>query len=703
VARPADAAALIERRRGAQAERARLAEARWGRFQAASRQRDAARGARRLPPSMQRLLARAKTPGRVLLLARSGVWDDDIAVSLGSMPGPAAALGDYVRAGPDATQQPRALFDQSWYLDRAPALAGSRWPLLAHYLVVGDSHNLSPHPLFDGPAYRARHGAEMSAARLTTLEHFLFKGAAEGAAPHALFDPRFYVGQSEDVAASGENPLVHYLRIGWREGLEPHPLFAGAWYLEQNPHVRDTGVAPLLHYVTAGAAEGLSPHPLFDPAWYGKQRYGAFRGDPLTDFLKIGARALRSPTPLFQPRSYLEQEGGSPAARANPLLHYLTRGAYAGLSPAPDFDEAGYFAAHPEAADAAGSALDHWTRHRGERPAPARAISAEALFSDLRDARSPEPDAYDNAAYEALRPVGRAGPAEPVRVIAFRRTTAPDWLAVAGALPNFRGHVQPRLPADGFTDPADPAALARDAALAERYGLAAFCHEVADGKAVAAVCAKDAPAFPFCLAWAGPAELRKAIAALAPAFAAPQAIRVDGRPVLVLPATAKAAAWRKAADLFLVQRGGAPDPDFDGWLPDPALDHAPEGPVGAAINPDFRGQVHDHLAVVRERLGQPLPPNAIPLVIAGHDTTPRSQDAPVIWQGASPGALQAWLEAAADAVRNRPAERRLVFVHAWNDWETGAALSPDRRFGHGWLEAIANAADAGLLIPKADR
>jgi hypothetical protein len=115
------------------------------------------------------------------------------------------------------------------------------------------------------------------------------------------------------------------------------------------------------------------------------------------------------------------------------------------------------------------------------------------------------------------------------------------------------------------------------------------------------------------------------------------------------------------------------------------------------VNPDFRGLVHDHLALVGERLAQAAEPSLIPLVVAAHDTTPRSQDAPVVWQGASPGALQAWLEAASDSVRTLAPERRLVFVHAWNDWETGAALSPDLRFGHGWLEAVANAADADLL------
>ncbi|HEV7383417.1 MAG TPA: hypothetical protein VGN89_00960, partial [Phenylobacterium sp.] len=267
---PTDPAALVERRRAAQAERARIAEARWVAFQAASRKRFGAGAAGRFKPGLARLLARAKTPGRILLLSQSGLWDADLDISLGSTPGPTVELGDYVRAGPDSAAQPRALFDQSWYLERAPALAGSLWPPLAHYLVVGDGHNLSPHPLLDAPAYRARHGAKMSAARLSALEHFLFEGAADGAAPHPLFDLKFYVGQSEEVAASGENPLVHYLRTGWREGLEPHPLFAGAWYLQQTPSARAAGVAPLLHYVTTGAGEGLSPHPLFDAGWSGK-------------------------------------------------------------------------------------------------------------------------------------------------------------------------------------------------------------------------------------------------------------------------------------------------------------------------------------------------------------------------------------------------------------------------------------------------
>ena len=642
----------------------------------------------------------------MLLLSASGVWEPGVGESLGSLAGPTAKLADYVKAGPNASVQPRALFDQSWYLGHAAGLEGSQWAPLAHYLVVGDGHNLSPHPLLDAPAYRGRHGAKMAVRGLTALEHFLFAGAAEGANPHPLFDVAFYVGQCEAVARSGENPLVHYLRTGWREGLDPHPLFAGAWYLNQNPDAQSAEIAPLLHYVIAGAAEDRDPHPLFDAAWYRKQTRGRRRGaDALSDFLRSGARELRSPNPYFDPGFYVDQAHGAPAARANPLLHYLGVGAWEGLWPASNFDEAAYFTAHPHAAASPFSALDHWSRNRTIRGADAAPvgdrISAQTLFQDLRRATDPDPAAYDNEAYAALRAPRKASDAEAdwIRVIAFRRTTAPDWVAVARSLPTYLGHIQPRLPADGFADPAAPETLLRDVELAERYGLGGFCHEVACVEAAQALVARHAPSFPFCLAWTGPGEAATALAAV---LAKGQAIQIDGRPVVVLPSDADVAAWRAAAGepgLFLIQRGGKPEEGFDAHLADPPGARAPEGPTGAVINPDFRGLVHDAQALIAQRMAAGPEADKIPLIVAARDTTPQTQDAPVVWQGASPGAFQAWLELASDQVRGRPADRRIVFVQAWNDWETGAVLAPDLRFGHGWLEAIANAADADLLEP----
>jgi glycosyltransferase involved in cell wall biosynthesis len=375
----------IARRRAVRHARLRLAEDRWRRWREANLSRR--KHGVRLPAGLAQLLARGKSPGRVLLLAASGLWLPDVESGLGSVAAPALDLADYVRAGPDPAAQPRGLFDQAWYLDRTPSLAAGRWPPLAHYLILGDAAGLAPHPLLDARRYHSRHGEALGG--LTALQHFLGQGAAEGRDPHPLFDLRFYVGQSETLARSGENPLVHYLSRGWREGVDPHPMFAGDWYLARYPAAARAGIAPLLHYLTAGARDGLDPHPLFDTAWWRAQGVGRGQGgDPLSDFL-LG-RSQRSPTPRFDPAHYLAAAGAAPAARANPLLHYLTVGSFEGLSPAPGFDEAAWFASHPEAADSGRSALELIAR---AQPAPVAAPTPPPQPKPVRRKRLTPPPA----------------------------------------------------------------------------------------------------------------------------------------------------------------------------------------------------------------------------------------------------------------------------------------------------------------------
>lgn len=85
-----------------------------------------------------------------------------------------------------------------------------------------------------------------------------------------------------------------------------------------------------------------------------------------------------------------------------------------------------------------------------------------------------------------------------------------EWANVASAKPLFKGHDQPRIPADlGFYDLRVPEVRQAQADLASKYGIDGFCywHYWFAGKQLLEspfneVLKSGEPDFPFCLAWA---------------------------------------------------------------------------------------------------------------------------------------------------------------------------------------------------------
>jgi lipopolysaccharide biosynthesis protein len=139
-----------------------------------------------------------------------------------------------------------------------------------------------------------------------------------------------------------------------------------------------------------------------------------------------------------------------------------------------------------------------------------------------------------------------------------------EWTNVAKAKPLFKGHYQPRLPADlGYYDLRVPEVRAAQAEMARNAGIEAFCyyHYWFAGKRLLErpfneVLASGKPDFPFCLCWAnqtwtglwhgapnrilmeqtypGAADNEKHFNALRDAFLDPRHVRVEGRPVFVI-------------------------------------------------------------------------------------------------------------------------------------------------------------------------
>ncbi|HVM49402.1 MAG TPA: glycoside hydrolase family 99-like domain-containing protein [Candidatus Acidoferrum sp.] len=140
-----------------------------------------------------------------------------------------------------------------------------------------------------------------------------------------------------------------------------------------------------------------------------------------------------------------------------------------------------------------------------------------------------------------------------------------EWTNVAKAQPLFKGHYQPRLPADlGYYDLRVPEVREAQAALARAYGVGAFCywHYWFNGRRLLErpfreVLESGKPDFPFCLGWAnetwsgcwsggdeqrilveqtyaGVQDFRSHFQALLPAFLDRRYVRVDGSPLFLV-------------------------------------------------------------------------------------------------------------------------------------------------------------------------
>lgn len=329
-----------------------------------------------------------------------------------------------------------------------------------------------------------------------------------------------------------------------------------------------------------------------------------------------------------------------------------------------------------------------------------------------------------------------------------------EWRNVTRALPQFEGHVQPRLPADlGFYDLRNPQVMRDQAQLASEYGIGAFCFYYYWFSGTTLMedplrqwLADDSIDLPFCLCWANENWARRwdgrdediligqqhsaeddiaFIAHIAPYLRDRRALKVDGKPMLLvyrpnlLPdARATAARWRQwcldnalgEIHLAYVQGFERPDPRDIGF--DAAVEFPPNmsNPRSLTadqflINPDFQGDVRDWRELAAEAAARPLPGYTLyPGVNPGWDNEARRSGKGRVYLHASPRGYRDWLSATLhQRLAPAPANQRLVFINAWNEWAEGAVLEPDLRLGHAYLEATRQALQAPMAATEPTR
>jgi lipopolysaccharide biosynthesis protein len=325
-----------------------------------------------------------------------------------------------------------------------------------------------------------------------------------------------------------------------------------------------------------------------------------------------------------------------------------------------------------------------------------------------------------------------------------------EWRNVNRATAQFDGHSQPRLSGEfGDYDLRVPGVMHRQVELAHRYGIGAFAfyfywfngHSPLEAP-LRRWLADPTLDLPFCLCWANESWTRRwdgrdnevilsqrhsaqddlaFIRHVAVYLADPRYLRVDGKPVLLVyrpslfpDIRATSQRWRAECrqlgigelHLCYVQGFERPDPRDIGF--DAAVEFPPNLTEPTDItrqqrlaNPAFSGKVLDWRDIPRQALRQPPPEYPLyPAVNPGWDNEPRRPGRGRILAHASPRRYRDWL--AATILRAGPGgDADLVFINAWNEWAEGAVLEPDRRLGHAWLHATAQALQmAAQTLPR---
>lgn len=324
-----------------------------------------------------------------------------------------------------------------------------------------------------------------------------------------------------------------------------------------------------------------------------------------------------------------------------------------------------------------------------------------------------------------------------------------EWTNVGKAKPLFRGHYQPRVPADlGYYDLRLPEVRQQQADMAREYGVEGFCYWhywFGNGKRLLEmpfneVLKSGKPDFPFCLSWAnhswqdkqfskegtermlieqeynGEEDYTAHFNTLLPAFLDKRYIRVDNKPLfqiylpLKFPEVEKfIACWQSLAkqnglegihfvghthfekDYPLIKEKG-----FDA-INIVRLYHfykhkysLPERAFMKMRRVWFKhGSIFDYQKLFKYFSGEEdRNEDWYPTIIPNWDHSPRSGRRGNIFINSTPEYFKQHVRQVLETVKDKKSDHRVIFLKSWNEWAEGNYMEPDLKFGRGYLEAL---------------
>ena len=327
-----------------------------------------------------------------------------------------------------------------------------------------------------------------------------------------------------------------------------------------------------------------------------------------------------------------------------------------------------------------------------------------------------------------------------------------EWTNVGKAKALFKGHYQPRVPADlGYYDLRLPEVRQQQADLARAYGIEGFCYWhywFGNGKRLLErpfneVLESGKPDFPFCLSWAnhswqdkqfskegtermlmeqvygGEEDYLQHFYAVLPAFKDKRYIRVDNKPLFQIYIPLKFPEIEKFITCWQTEakKNGLDGIHFVGHT------HV-ETDYEEIIKKGFdainivrlyhfhkyqyslleralikvkrvwfkHGGIFDYEKLSRYFSDKNDSRNDwYPTMIPNWDHSPRSGRRGNIFVNSTPQHFKKHAKAVLESVKEKKKEHRIVFLKSWNEWAEGNYMEPDLKFGHGYLQALKEA------------
>lgn len=321
-----------------------------------------------------------------------------------------------------------------------------------------------------------------------------------------------------------------------------------------------------------------------------------------------------------------------------------------------------------------------------------------------------------------------------------------EWTNVTKAKPLFKGHEQPKLPADlGFYDLRVPEVREQQAQLAREAGIEGFCYWhywFGNGKRLLErpfneVLESGKPDFPFMLAWAnetwsgffhgvrdnskilieqlypGDQDIIEHFNTCLPAFLDKRYIRVDNKPCFMIYHYWEHPEMEKFISIWNTM---AKDNDLEGIFfiamgietdIDKALEIGFNGFNRAISTNEVYNKTKQYWWIRQLNRIQKKPLKTIdykyfiesaksyiykyehiyPTVLPNWDHTPRTGKNGILYTGSTPRLFKRHLLDVYEEIKDKR-EENLVFIKSWNEWAEGNYLEPDIQWGKQYLDVV---------------